>query len=880
MKNKLITLLIIFTILISFVPIINSTVYAVDYSDSLALIENLGIIGKGEGAGFGTDYLTRNTFSEKLFSLYNLDINSLAYPEKAFYDVSEEDASYPAIMYLYKNGIMRGYQDGSFKPEYFITGIEAVVSFVNFLGYSYKADAEGGYPTGYISTATSLGLLKGLNLDYSYKLNGAEMAKLIDNALTIPMLKLSSVGDNNTYEISENTTILSLYFKLRRETGIITANEFISIRGNKAVENAIVLNGKQLKYTDISYAELVGRNATVIYDNVEENIHNIVHLAVSSKDTSIVFDIKDYIASSQNQFVFDSEDKESVVKASIDAQMFLNNSDLKLTGTLSDFIKNIKDGKITFVSTNENNNYDVIFITEYKYIVADRINQDKFTIFDKVNKNSSVELDNSKKRIFISDISGKPMEFSGIEEGNVLEIVEGTNFKKVTVVNKNVAGNIDFKMSESDYTTYTVSGNEYKITALRAVNYDSIVPGSNVKLYLNSRDEIIHIEKTSLDGYTPAYLIKVGEKTVANEKVLVAKFFDINSNFYTYELKKEFKINNVATSENLTLSELKATLNKYNANTSQLALIKLNENNEVASMYLARAKDELLSGNDDGLCLQHPAKELTYLSGPECFSHKIHVGSLSTPIMIIPKDIEKADDRDFKVVDYTYMYNGMVAYVESYSYSKFALSDEIVVTFSDDSLVQEIDEYVRPVVITSKTTAVTEDGETVTRFRVTDGNKENYFDVEKDTKIKTSSVFGGVTKDYTPFDLEKGDVIRYISDSNNFLQNFEFYYDSDKALFYEKNTKELIGNGLLLRDVEAIDSSWIAFMHGKYSLNAADYIKFNITAKSLNGHIIIVEKKAGGNLLIKTGTIKDVFVGDKVVFQVAGNVLYSIIVIR
>ena len=205
---------------------------------------------------------------------------------------------------------------------------------------------------------------------------------------------------------------------------------------------------------------------------------------------------------------------------------------------------------------------------------------------------------------------------------------------------------------------------------------------------------------------------------------------------------------------------------------------------------------------------------------------------------------------------------------------------EIVVTFSDDSLVQEIDEYVRPVVITSKTTAVTEDGETVTRFRVTDGNKENYFDVEKDTKIKTSSVFGGVTKDYTPFDLEKGDVIRYISDSNNFLQNFEFYYDSDKALFYEKNTKELIGNGLLLRDVEAIDSSWIAFMHGKYSLNAADYIKFNITAKSLNGHIIIVEKKAGGNLLIKTGTIKDVFVGDKVVFQVAGNVLYSIIVIR
>ncbi len=880
MKKKLLSLLIVFTLVLAVIPVIDSPVNAADYGDSLSLIESLGIIGSDEAKVFGAEYITRNNFAEKLFSLYNLEINSLAYPEKAFYDVSDEDSSYPAIMYLYKNSIMRGYEDGSFKPEYYVTGIEAVVSFINLLGYSYKAAAEGGYPTGYISTAASIGLLKGLTLDYSYKLSGGELAKLIDNALTIPMLSLASVGDSKNYEISYDKTILSTYFKMKRETGLVTANEFIAIKGDKASENCIMVNGRQLRYGENLYWDLVGRKVTVIYDSLEDEVHNIVSLTVSDKDTTLTFDVKDYISSSSERFIFDGEKEEIDVRTGIDTQVFYNNGELNLTGTLSDFLRNIKDGKIKFVSTDESNNYDVVFITEYKYIVADRINTDKMTVTDKMTKSSPESFDDNECKVIIVDGNGKPLLLSQIEEENVIEIVDGEYVKFATVINKNASGLLEYKMTESDYSFYSISGTEYKMSAHRANLYGNIPAGSNVKLYLNANDEIIYMEKTSTDGFIPAYLVKAGEKTVADETVLVAKFFDVNSKFCTYDLKKEFKINNVATEEYMTLADFKAILNKYNSNTSQLALIKVNENNEITAMYLARAKDELLSGNDDGLCLQHPVKELTYLSGPNCFSHKIHVGSLSTPIMIIPKDIEKSDERDFKVVDYTYMYNGMKAQVESYSYSKFALSDEIVVAFSDDSLSQEIDEYERPVVITSKTTAVTEDGETVTRIRVVDGSVESYFDVENDSKIKTTSVFGGVSKEYTPFDLDKGDVIRYISDSNNFLQNFEFYYDADKGTFYEKNTKELIGNGLLLRKVEAIDSSWIAFMHGSFSLTPTDYIKFNLTGKTISGHVIIVEKSTGSNLIIENGTTKDITVDDTVIFQVAGNVLYSIIVLR
>ena len=69
-------------------------------------------------------------------------------------------------------------------------------------------------------------------------------------------------------------------------------------------------------------------------------------------------------------------------------------------------------------------------------------------------------------------------------------------------------------------------------------------------------------------------------------------------------------------------------------------------------------------------------------------------------------------------------------------------------------------------------------------------------------------------------------------------------------------------------------------MHGSFSLTPTDYIKFNLTGKTISGHVIIVEKSTGSNLIIENGTTKDITVDDTVIFQVAGNVLYSIIVLR
>ena len=53
-----------------------------------------------------------------------------------------------------------------------------------------------------------------------------------------------------------------------------------------------------------------------------------------------------------------------------------------------------------------------------------------------MDKSSFVEFDTPDIKASITDEAGKPMEFSQIEEGNVLEVTAGTGCKYITVVNK------------------------------------------------------------------------------------------------------------------------------------------------------------------------------------------------------------------------------------------------------------------------------------------------------------------------------------------------------------------------------------------------------------------------------------------------------------
>ena len=98
-----------------------------------------------------------------------------------FWDVTSESEYYDAVMYGVRIGIFEGVGRGSFKPEENVTVIQVVKTLLTLMGYKNYAEAEGGYPNGYLSLAVSMGILKGVENAVYDDASVADTARIIYN---------------------------------------------------------------------------------------------------------------------------------------------------------------------------------------------------------------------------------------------------------------------------------------------------------------------------------------------------------------------------------------------------------------------------------------------------------------------------------------------------------------------------------------------------------------------------------------------------------------------------------------------------------------------------------------------------------------------------
>ena len=94
---------------------------------------------------------------------------SLAANAKSFTDVQSGSDIYEAVTYLSENGIINGYEDGSFKPDDLITRAEAAAIIVRAANLSetsaktvYSDVSENHWAKSYIMTATENGIINGM----------------------------------------------------------------------------------------------------------------------------------------------------------------------------------------------------------------------------------------------------------------------------------------------------------------------------------------------------------------------------------------------------------------------------------------------------------------------------------------------------------------------------------------------------------------------------------------------------------------------------------------------------------------------------------------------------------------------------------------------
>lgn len=148
---------------------------------SAAELEQLRELGIANGFEDGLLHpektLTRAQFAKLLEKAFPHD--TYASYDAEFSDVDKSHWAYESILMSAENYWLEGYPDGTFRPDEEITFEQAVTIMCRVLGIGYG----GSYPQSYLSTAMEHSVSDGINALIGEKLNRAQAAKLIVNAL-------------------------------------------------------------------------------------------------------------------------------------------------------------------------------------------------------------------------------------------------------------------------------------------------------------------------------------------------------------------------------------------------------------------------------------------------------------------------------------------------------------------------------------------------------------------------------------------------------------------------------------------------------------------------------------------------------------------------
>ncbi|MCL6561062.1 MAG: S-layer homology domain-containing protein, partial [Firmicutes bacterium] len=134
-----------------------------------------------------------------------------------FPDVPESHWAGGFINMAVGQGILKGYEDGAFRPDADVTYAEAVTMLVRMLGFAPAMD-EGDWPASYLAKASQLGLTKGVAIDASARAKRGDIFTLACNALDADTMVQSGWGTEQRWVESENfgDSILARRLNIKR----------------------------------------------------------------------------------------------------------------------------------------------------------------------------------------------------------------------------------------------------------------------------------------------------------------------------------------------------------------------------------------------------------------------------------------------------------------------------------------------------------------------------------------------------------------------------------------------------------------------------------------------------------------------------------------
>ena len=501
-------------------------------SEAVTVLSNLGILDGYEDGSFKPEAtVTRAEMAKIVCETLGYDDN-MGTSKTLFDDVDPKHWAGGYISTAYGLGIINGYGDGKFGPEDTVTYEQAVKMVVCALGYEPMAASKGGWSAGYTSVAASIGLTKGVSSS-----TRGDIAALIYNALTTPVMEQTSYGSETRYEVLDGAgnkdykTILTKQdiYVVTAIVGQVVDKDYIEIdftRDFDIYEPTDILIGD----TDIAnYTHQEVEIYMAFNDKTDEyTALSVIPAKKTETFTLVSDDVKD-INGNKITYYVDSLNSSRTKTLTIDEDVTIeyNKAALAADETIATIIADKNDVEIVFIENDGDSSYDVVVMTEYTSAVVetvdanrDRISFDgKTVVFDYDDKDITyVLVDDKGNELTLDDFNEDDVIAYIIENGETAKTAK--YIKIVKLSNSVITGKIEAVHSGNKIVT--IDDEDYEVLASIWDN-KIFAPGTEGTFYIGITGKIVHYDDSTVksnygyilmsgmdkDGFDDKYIIKM-----------------------------------------------------------------------------------------------------------------------------------------------------------------------------------------------------------------------------------------------------------------------------------------------------------------------------------------------------------------------------------
>lgn len=564
-----------------------------EYEESVEVLNALGImVGDAESDLFRPeDSIRRSEFAKVAVHLLGLeDVAATSAGKTNFADVESNHWASGYINVASNQKIIIGDPDGNYRPDDNITYAEALTILVRVIGHEPSAKSKGGYPTGYLVVAAENDIIGSTSAPAGEPVKRGVVAELAYNSLTVKLMEQTGFGSDPEYSIVDKT-ILENKLSIEKGHGQLTANSVSRLTGASSLRDGEVeIASKIYKTGTTNAADLLGYNVEY-YAKKETNGTRTLLIARADKEKVSALEIKGDNIHSVNvsgdeksiDYWVDKENDENTKNAALknDAIMIYNGKAEPFNAELIKPSSGTIAGKITLVSNNKNDIFDVVIVKSYENMVVEEISTQSNRVIDKYGQPSLILDKNDKTMKFSIVKEGKEIALSDLKEWDVLSIAKSKDGKYLNII-VNVAS-VTGTVTEIEDNKRIIDGKEYEIAA----NYtEDIKLEDSGTFYLDIENKIAAVDSTATSSDNYAYLVDMG-KSSSLSGALEIKLFTKEGEVKVLNGAEKIKLD---TKTGQTAAEVLAALKSGGSVTPQLITYEVNASGEVTAIDTADDK--------------------------------------------------------------------------------------------------------------------------------------------------------------------------------------------------------------------------------------------------------------------------------------------------